>query len=237
MKKVGLFLTKSMFAAMVCTVFVGCDESSLEIPYYEFSHVSKCERDSVKMLMTYGSQGLSEYSLYVNDDPVCQSIVRYSSSKIFCTIQDVSYDIQLANTRGGTRIESVLATVDKARLYNVVYRYDTEGRLVQADIEGVADEVVYTRYWYEENAIRIDDVGTEYRIDLSSDRNLGYVCNVLDYAGAPYTSKYVINPDLYFLNIYGTPIERLPYGFEIERCNNNQKLSRVGKYFYEYHPE
>lgn len=237
MKKVCLFFTKSLFAvALTCVVFVGCDEGSLEIPSYQFSHVSKCERDSVKTLMTYGSKGLSEYNMYVYDNLVCKTNVSYSSSRISCTIHGVSYDIQLANTKGGARAESVMATVNKARLYSILYRYDTEGRLVQADIEGVADNVVYTHYKYDGNTIIIDDVGTEYRINLSSEDNIGYVCNVLDYADAPYTSKYVINPDLYFLNIYGTPVSKLPYGHDVVFCDG-KKLSRVGKYYYEYHPD
>lgn len=237
MKKVHLFFIKGLFVAFACVMFVGCDEGSLEIPNYQFSRVSKCERDSVKTLMTYGSKGLSEYSLLVNDALVCKASVGYSSSKIFCTINGISYDIQLSNTKGGARTEGVLATVNGARLYNTQYWYDGAGRLIKACIEGVGPQPVYTHYKYEEGCVVIDDVGTEYRINLSLEDNLGYVCNVLDYADAPYTSNYVINPDLYFLNIYGTPVAQLPYGHEIERCNNNLNLSRVGKYSYEYHPE
>jgi hypothetical protein len=232
MKKINLLFIKSLLVAIVCVVFIGCDESSIEIPYYPLSQVSKCERDSVKTLMTYGNQGVSEYSLFVYDALVSKANVKYSSSNIHCILKGISYDMQLANTTGGTRVEKVSATLGGVQLYIVLYFYDESGRLKEARIEGVNTNPVITRYKYEENAIIINDVGTEYRIDLSSEDNVGYVCNVLDYANAPYTSNYVINPDLYFLNIYGTPVSKLPYGHEVSF--NQGKLSRVGKYYYEY---
>ncbi len=224
---------KGLLVAFGCVMFAGCDEGSLEIPYYPLSQVTTCERDSIKTLMTYGSQGVSEYSLLEHGSLVCTAHVKYTSSKIYCTIKGVSYDIQLANTKGGFRAEEVLATIGGAQLYRVLYSYDELGRLNKAFVEGAAPDPVYTHYRYEDGAIIIHEVGTDYRIQLLSEDNLGYVCNVLDYADAPYTSNYVINPDLYFLNIYGTPVNKLPYGHVI-MINKKEKLSRVGKYLYEY---
>ncbi|MDR2914323.1 MAG: hypothetical protein LBV74_05775 [Tannerella sp.] len=232
MKKINLFFMKSLLMAFACVMFAGCDESSLELPYYPLAQVSMCERDSVKTLMTYGGQGVSEYSLLEHGSLICTANVRYSASNIHCTIKGISYDIKLANTKGACRVEEVLAKINGAQLYRVLYFYDESGRLKQASIEGVSTQQVYTHYTYEGNTIIIDDVGIEYKIELSSEDNTGNVCNVLDYADAPYTSNYVINPDLYFLNIYGTPVSKLPRGHEV--AFNKEKLSRVGKYYYEY---
>jgi hypothetical protein len=73
--------------------------------------------------------------------------------------------------------------------------------------------------------------GRQYSIDLSNEENTGYVCNVFGYVNAPLTNQYVINPDLYFLNIYGKPIDKLPGGHEIVRSG---KTLRVGTHIYEY---
>jgi len=72
-------------------------------------------------------------------------------------------------------------------------------------------------------------------------RNTGYVCNVLRAVGAPLTNQYALNPDLYYLGIYGTPVKLLPDAI-IERNiyrdgegDLHSVYSRVGSdyYFYE----
>ena len=230
------FFTKSILFAFICIMFAGCDEASIEIPYYSFSRIAKYERDSLRTTLSYGSDSrLSEYVMYVNDSLICNVYVRYTPSFINCIINDYVYNIQLSNTLGGARAESIEVTsLSGSKLHTIVYEYDDDGRLWRARLDGVDTRPIYNHYKYEGNTIIIDDAGSEYRLELSSEDNLGYVCNVLDYADAPITSKYIINPDLYFLNIYGAPVGKLPYGHIVTRCNNNKNLSRVGKYHYEY---
>ena len=102
MKKVYLFLIKSLLIAFCCVTFIGCEEKSLEIPFYDFSRISKYEKDSITTIMTYDSNNrLSEYNISVNGTFACRAPVRYTSSSIYCVIDDIVYDIQLSNTRGG----------------------------------------------------------------------------------------------------------------------------------------
>jgi hypothetical protein len=186
--------------------------------------------------MSYGDFGVSAYSLYINGIFKSNTTVRYSGGLIHCTINGIQYEIQLSNTIGGSRIESVAVTTNGARLYNVAYTFNASNRLIIARVDGVAERSVYIDYIYEGNSIIIkerDRDEREYRIELSTDDNLGNVCNVLDFSEHQLTSNYVINPDLYYLNIYGAPIAKLPQGCLISRTNNN-KLERVGKYLYEY---
>ena len=233
-KSMRLFFTRSLLALTIGFALVSCDEGILEIPFYEFSKVSKHEKDSLCTHMSYGNKGLSEFKVYINDSYISTSLVRYAAGNIYCVIKGVAYDIKLSNTKGGIRAETITASEEstRARMYSVEYEFDHLGRLFRARINGVADRPVYTHYIYDNNGITIDDVGTSYRIDLSSEKNKGYVCNVLDYSGATFTCKYVINPNLYFLNIYGAPVETLPVGFEVSYDNNN--LARVGNQTYEY---
>ena len=235
MKTVYLFFAKSLLFFFIGVMFVSCGEVSLEIPYYQFAQVSKYEKDSLRTHMRYNNEGLSGYDVYIHDSHVSSSSVRYSSGKIYCEINGISYDIKLSNTRGGIRAESVSATNSSgARLYDVEYWYDDLGRLEKARVDGVASIPGYMHYEYEGNTIIIDDFGVEYRLELSSNENKGYVCNVLDYADAHFTSNYVINPNLYFLNIYGTPIDKLPHGHQVMHSDDNSRLVSVGKYSYEY---
>lgn len=234
MKKIHLLFMRGLFLALVSIVFVGCDEGSLEIPYYQFSKVSKCERDSVKTLMRYGNWGLSSYEVHVHNNPVSVAQVNYATSSIYCTINDINYNIHLDNTRGGIRAECIQASKGGSELYSIEYSYDEFSRISLAKIQGLGDAVIYASYQYQDNAVLINDAGVPYRIELSSEKNIGYVCNVLDFTDAPYTSNYVINPDLYYLNIYGAPIEWLPAGYDVAFCENNTNIVKVGKYSYDY---
>ena len=231
-----VFFMRGVLIVFSCLILIGCDESSLEIPFFEFSRVTACERDELKTYMTHGEQGISEYSVFIEGSFVSKGSVRRTGGSISCTINDIVYDIKLSNTRGGLRAESVRASNKSgARLYTVEYWYNEENyRLRMARIDGVESMPIYTHYEYTNDSVVIDDVGTEYVLALSSEANLGYVCNVLDFSGAPYTTKYVINPDLYFLNIYGVPVEYLPYGQMVTYSNDRKSLMSVGKYSCEY---
>ena len=237
MKKLSLYCIKKLIAISICAVFFSCDDETIEIPYFSFAKVTKCERDSISMIMGYSNVGLSEYNLYENDAFVGRSFVRYTPSEILCSIKGIDYRIQLGNTRGVYRIESLEAKVGNVLWYYVQYWFDDENRLSLARVDG-SDLInpnqlhsVFIAYKYVGNTIEISDGGF---LELSSADNLGYVCNMLDFAGSPHTSKYVINPDLYFLNIYGSPILKLPKGQEVRYTSNNQNLLSVGKYQYAY---
>jgi len=235
MKKQYFFI-KGLVLVVACIIFNSCEEQSQEIEYFPFTQVSKCERDSIRTNLAYNSDDrLSGFSTYVFDSYVFSGNVRYSSGSIYCTVGEVAYSIQLSNTRGGIRAESIkVTTLSGSLLYFLEYAYHEDGRLKMARLDGVDPyQPIFCNYKYEGNTIIIDDAGTEYRLELSSEENSGYVCNVLDYAEAPITSQYIINPDLYFLNIYGTPIKYLPVGHEVKRYSN-KALSRVGRYSYEY---
>ena len=235
MKKTYLFI-KSLLVIVACISLFSCEEKSIEIPYYPFSHVSICERDSIKTIMSYGLDNrLSGYDIYMHDSYLCRASIKYTASSIYCVIDDLAYNIQLFNTRGGLRAENIrVSTLSGSLLYYLTYEYDDEGRVWRVRLDGVGYKSIYNHYTYEGNTIIIDDAGIEYRLELSSEENTGYVCNVLDCAEAPITSQYVINPYLYFLNIYGTPIKNLPSKHEVKRYSN-KNVSHVGeKYYFEY---
>ena len=231
----NLFFRKFLFLFSVSIMFVSCDPTSIEVPYYPIAKISSYEKESVKTVMRYDTKGLSNFEVYVNNSLVSSSNVNYSASKIYCIINDVAYDIKLQSTRGGVLAESISATTrGGSRLYYVEYWYDDEGRMKMSRVDGVLSSPAYCHYRYENNSIIIDDYGTNYTITLSSEDNLGNVCNVMDFSEAPMTTTYVINPDLYFLNVYGTPIMKLPQGQTITRSADNTQLTRVGKYYYNY---
>ena len=235
MKKLNLLLIKSLLTVFVCVIFVGCEGQSEPVTYYEMARVTKFERDSYATVLKYGNSGLSEYSVYINNEFAYSGGIQYKPSSIVCTMNGVRYDFQLANTKGVSRIESVMASIDGAPTYQVQYWFDDpEGRLTLARVDGVAGESNYISYKYEENKIIVKERTIDYIIELSSSNNLGYVCNVMSLTGPELTSNYVFNPDFYFLNIYGTPTKLLPQGYEVEISEDNQRLLRVGKYSYEY---
>jgi len=234
MKNFSLLLIKSLLVILVCNLFVGCEKALLQLPIYDMAKVTKCERDSIVTQMSYNQNGLSEFKYFVYDSFKSASGVRYSTGVIFCSINGLDYEIELSNTRGGTRVEGIRAKRGNALEHAVQYWYDDQNRLKTARVSGEDAKAVYTNYKYEANRVIVEEGGHDHPIELSSADNLGSVCNVFDFAGAKLTSKYVINPDLYFLGIYGAPISKLPQGQVIEYTEDHQKLSRVGKYHYEY---
>jgi len=190
--------------------------------------------------MVYNGDMLQELNLYINDKLRSESKIEYLLTTIRCEVNGITYEIFLDNTRGGARAKEVTARVNGALLNNVEYFYDDQNRIEKACYErlgGVDDggpKIRWIIYTYNGNdIIEVDDAGTNYTLNLSSEENTGSVCNVLDFSGAPISTQYIINPDLYYLNIYGKPVGYLPQGQTIER-NSSNNLTRVGKYRYEY---
>ena len=233
MKKLSLLVIKSLITVFVGTVIISCgNEDPIPIPVYTISKVSMFERNNIKTYLGYGNSRLNEYRQFEDERQVNSAFVYYAADYIYCTFNDVKYEIEMDNVKGGVRAKTVTATKNGFPIYNVYYNtYDQQGRLTLARVDGVGGQSIYISYKYEGNKIVISDGTT---LELSSDDNKGNVCNVLDFAGSSYTSDYVINPCLYFLNIYGTPINKLPVGQEVEYSEDNQKILRVGKYTYEY---
>ena len=237
MGKLKMFLIESLLAVTVCAVLTNCEERSIPVQSYPIAKVSRFERDSYATEMIYGNSGLAEYNVFINNTFAYSGSVWYKPSSIMCTMNGVQYEFQLANTRGVSRVESVSATVGNAQLYQVTYeKFDPDGRLTLARVSGVADDGLshYISYKYEGNKVIIYERGIYYTIELSDTDNTGYVCNVMGFSGANLTANYVFNPDFYFLNIYGTPIKKLPLGQEVEMSEDSQRLLRVGHFSYEY---
>jgi|GEM_PF-2384695 len=237
MKKLSLLLMKSLLAFFAGVALNSCDDSTPEAPYFPFSKVTKLEREDIKMYMSYDNTRLTAYKLFVNDNQVSSSSVTYKPDKIHCVINGIRYDIELDNVKGTNRAKSVEASKNGVPVHYVYFnKYDELGRVSLVRVDGIPGSPIYISYKYEGNKITVFDGGVYYTLELSSEDNKGYVCNVLDFAGSPITSSYVINPDLYFLNIYGTPVGKLPKlpEDEIEYSEDNQRLLRVGKYSYEY---
>ena len=237
MRKFSQVCMHSLLVLFAFVLFFSCNESVLELPVYQYAKVTKCERDSIKMLMSYGSRGLSEFSFYVHDNLKSKKVVNYSKPGIIiCEIDGVTYEIELSNTKGGSRAESVKATINGAMYFSVNYTFDNDNRLKIAQINADG-ESIYANYFYEGNTLTIKEKWELPKIELSDRDNIGYVCNVWGFAEASSkTAKYVFHPDLYFLNIYGKPIDKLPVlpPEQVVYTEDNQKLSQVGKYYYDY---
>jgi hypothetical protein len=222
--------------ASVCFFIISCEESSPEIPIYEMSPVSKYERDETTTLMIHNGKKITGYEVYERslDENLLKykADVIYKTGSIFCTLDGINYLIQFDNTIGGSRVRELSASIGNALYYKVIYFYDDQGRLSSTEIN-VAHEgnsIYYTKYEYSESSIKIVD-DTTYEIQLGNEENTGYVYNVLGNSAASLTSKYVFNPELYFLNIYGKPVGKLPLGATITRSANSM---RIGRYYYEY---
>jgi hypothetical protein len=237
------FLEITVKILMAFTVIAGvsaCKESSDHIPLIKFEHVSEFTRDSYRSTFEWKGMydRLSMIQYYVGDTRVSEGNVLYTDKGMNCYVDTLMYEVELGATIGGSRAFKVRATRGGGLLYSVEYQYDREGRLGIVGImrPGEADKWIYYTYPAEDSIVINEfDGGDVYTVRLSKEVNTGYVCNVLAFAEAPLTNKYVINPELYFLNIYGKPIEYLPVGETVQRIgNNDNRLSRVGKYYYKY---
>lgn len=223
--------------ALVCFFIISCDESGPEIPVYDMLPVSKYERDETTTLIFHDDKKITEYNVYNGksldeNDLKYKAGVIYKTGSIHCTLDGINYMIQLDNTIGGSRVRELSASIGSALYYKVIYFYDDQGRLSGTEVN-VAHEggnIYYTKYEYNESSIKIMDDGI-YEIQLGDEENTGHIFNVLGHSEAPLTSKYVFNPELYFLNIYGKPVGKLPLGTTIMRSTNSM---RIGQYYYEY---
>ena len=131
------------------------------------------------------------------------------------------------------------------------YSYDYAGYVSRIEIPNLQATIRFKYHYRDQsnyaNSITITEVQrtdtSTYTLRLAPEklRNTGYVCNVLRAVGAPLTNQYALNPDLYYLGIYGTPVKLLPDAI-IERNiyrdgegDLHSVYSRVGSdyYFYE----
>jgi len=236
MKNIKMFISGTLAAVFACIALTGCGEgeNSVVVPTYSIAKITSVEADEAITFLTYGDRGLSEFTFNRNGDYAGKATVQYLPTGLTCAIDGIQYDIQYGNTHGTFRAEEITAKKDGVMTYRVDYTYDEEGRIKMAAINGISSVVIYTEYAYENNKIKIDDYGHKYELDLSSEENTGNVCNVFGFVETPtnYTTQYVINPTLYYLNIYGVPVSKLPVNQDVER--EGSRLVKVGKYRYTY---
>ncbi|MDR1096790.1 MAG: hypothetical protein LBL57_01510 [Tannerella sp.] len=229
MKKVEFFLAKSLIATFICFSAIACDETSEKITDYPISPVTNYENDTARISMSHTNMNVNKFELYKRGELTCTAGVFYRADGIFCMLNGIQYHIEPDNVLGSTRAKKISASIGGSLYYEVEYFYKDE-RLVSATIGVPPDGPYYTSYAYYDSKIVVEDWG-RHEIELSNEENTGYAFNVLGHAEMPLTSQYVINPALYFLNIYGKPVEKLPSGYEIERSG---KTMRVGNHLYEY---
>lgn len=230
MKKVNFFLVKSLIMALMCFSVIACEKESIRVNNYPISPVSKHETGTARIMMSHDNLKVREFHLYEGENLTCTAGVAYRTDGIACTLNGIQYHIEPDNILGAVRAKTIIATQDGVLLYEVEYFYTGE-RLTSATISAPGGPY-YTSYKYNDSYIMINETNMgEYKLELCQEENTGYACNVLGYAETPLTTKYVINPALYYLNIYGKPVEKLPHGCEITRSG---KTMRVGKNLYEY---
>jgi len=131
------------------------------------------------------------------------------------------------------------------------YSYDYAGYVSRIEIPNLQATIRFKYHYRDQsnyaNSITITEVQrtdtSTYTLRLAPEklRYTGHGCNVLRAVGAPLTNQYALNPDLYYLGIYGTPVKLLPDAI-IERNiyrdgegDLHSVYSRVGSdyYFYE----
>ncbi|MDR2145265.1 MAG: hypothetical protein LBE91_02230 [Tannerella sp.] len=244
MKKVRKGIVKLFMAILAVVTFNACeDQSGNDIPSIKLGKVTEFARDDYRTHILYGDMygRISEYAFQVGEKIIDKSNVVYTSSGMACRIDTITYDLQLSIARGGARISELRAYIGRAIYYYVEYQYDELGRLHLAKLERPADNegkgsALWISYTYTENNIEINEGGYIYNIPLSeTEKNSEYVCNVFMFASPSLTSTYIINPELYFLNIYGVQVDKLPAGETVRRMGDtDDRLASVGKYNYKY---
>ena len=244
MRKFKGEITGLLVATFVIVTFNGCQDGGNEyIPFVKFGQVTEFTREDYHTYMAYGDMygRISQYVYQVGQNVISNSNVVYTSSGFTCLIDSFMYDVILTITTGGARASSMSVYSGNAIYFYVEYQYDEIGRLHLAklirpgDSNGKGSEI-WISYTYTENSITIKEGQAFYEISLSdTEENTEYVCNIFAFSDAPLTTTYIINPELYFLNIYGMPIGKLPAGQAVDRVSNTDlRLSRVGKYYYKY---
>jgi hypothetical protein len=234
MIKLKFLFLKTFSFVLLISLFVGCDESSIEIPEYRIAKVTNVQKEDSRIELAYKESSVSNISLYSKNVLLSTTGVNYHLNGLTCELEGVTYSVQWDAVIGPPRARIVEAYIGKALTHSVEYFYDDAGRILRALIQASELGVpVWCNYAYYDDYIIVDDAGVPHRIDLSDEENTGYVCNVIDFAAeANVTSTYVINPDLYYLNIYGVPVNKLPSGYEILRSGDT--LTKVGAYSYGY---
>jgi hypothetical protein len=230
---------------LACLAFSSCKEIITDAPVNSIARISSFERDFETTCFSYDNNTVR--SIIVLDEygsKKQQSSINYSSVGISCNLHGVSYSITPDNTRGGWRVKNLLAVKNNALFYRVEYFYDELGRLSSAHIEksgeasGSNPYVTISLNYSDDRVIVSDDGigGGTYTIMLSEEANVDNVCNVLDFAESKRLSEYVMNPDFYYLNIFGTPVSKLPAEEEIkwEGEGDSRRLVEIGKYKYNY---
>lgn len=125
----------------------------------------------------------------------------------------------------------------------IFYRYDDRGYLKYVHLERPGKErvTIYYDYPNENDGLTIREGSSTYKILMAKNKldNDGYICNVFSHARAPLTNQYVINPDLYYFGIYGTPIKYLPDSYIVngvitENGIKKHVVTRVDNYHFFY---
>lgn len=143
-----------------------------------------------------------------------KTIYEYAGGRSEIEFNNNMFAELVENYKGG-KLESI-----------VRYRYQKSGYLNYVILERPGEQPMNIYFKYPkadgsggngdcptvEGGIIIEEAGRQYKINLAMQKleNKHYVCNVLRYGNAPLTNKYVINPDLYYMGIYGVPIKYLP---------------------------
>ena len=164
------------------------------------------------------------------------------------TYYDKAYEYKILSLEDHGFVEDMEVWKDSNLYVQLRYHYDQGGYLSRVEILNKRS-VIHFRYDYlnarkRSNSITIieEPEGRYYTVQLSSRKieNKGYVCNVLRYAGSPLTNEVIINPDLYYLGIYGTPVKYLPDvpiesgSYRDTKGDVRGVYSRVGRYRYFY---
>ncbi|MDR2918308.1 MAG: hypothetical protein LBV72_02955 [Tannerella sp.] len=140
---------------------------------------------------------------------------------------NIAYGEKLSYVCNGIKTEMVLNQYgfveEKTSRYSdgslhslIYYRYDkvNGGYLNYVHLERPGEERVTIYYTYpdENGGLTIREGNSVYKIPMAKNKlsNDGYICNVFSHTKAPLTNQYVINPDLYYFGVYGTPIKYLP---------------------------
>ncbi|MDR0385640.1 MAG: hypothetical protein LBH60_06145 [Prevotellaceae bacterium] len=233
MKKITSFFIKSLIVASVCFSVTACNETSEKVSFYDMYPVSIFERETFKTVMHYNGKNVSKFELYENNTLTCIADVFYRADGIVCNLNDIQYHVQPDIVLGATRAKIITANKGNGFYFQTEYFYINE-RLAYAEVNApdVPESPFQVNFFYKDSRITIQEAGgRQYTIDLGNEENTGYACNVLGYINAPLTNQYVIIPELYFLNIYGKPVDKLPGGHEITRSG---KTLRVGTHTFEY---
>jgi hypothetical protein len=238
MRKFQETVVKIVFIFFVAGVLSGCKENVEKLPFITFEKVTEFTRDSYRTVLEYGDQygRMSLIQFQEGDYVKSREGILYTSQGMNCYIDTLLYEVKLASTIGGSRAFSVSTYKEGGVFYYVEYQFDISGKLFLAKIiiPSTGSEE-WISYKYTDDNLEINEGGIIYNVPLSTEENTGYVCNVYAFSEAPLTNKYVIHPELYFLNIYGMPIKNLPADQIVQRVgSNDNRISRVGKYYYKY---